>query len=232
MRASERLAAVALVALIAGCGEVLLPETAVAIDDVPSRISAAMCERIFACCSDGEIDAVFGAGQVATEAECREAGVEILTGFYARVADAVADGAIDYDDEAAGACVVALSSLSCEQYAAAPAPQMFQFDGCATPFVARVDVGDGCETDLECTTGYCERLGADSGTCAAVPELGELCPGFRCAAGLYCDGAACVEQKDDGAPCRSFEECAGGACAGVGEDALGTCEAQVACDGA
>lgn len=42
--------------------------------------------------------------------------------------------------------------------------------------------------------------------CAALPKIGEPCPGYLCVADAYCDGSVCTTAKATG-PCASIDEC-------------------------
>ena len=86
---------------------------------------------------------------------------------------------------------------------------------------ALLPAGAACSDPLACAVGlYCAGYSAmTSGSCRAIPHLGEPCESFCAEAGAICDSGTCVEAGVRGDACTSsaqcsvYYECIDGACA-------------------
>jgi hypothetical protein len=185
---------VAVLALVAGCGESPLRGALRARERV-------RCEAIDRCCT----------GSTETVDQCverRMTSTEIL-GELARDEGALRRGEARFDSAAVDACVEAVTRDLA--LCAAPAGRTQEL-ACAALVVA-VDGGKAGDT-----CGDCERgLVCVGATCRRVAQSGEDC-GFLavCAAGLTCARGVCVAGAADGAACASGSECASGSCVTAG----------------
>ncbi len=122
----------------------------------------------------------------------------------------VSIGALLFDGVAANACIAAFDQLgtSCEKPSERNRP-----DACRSLFVDTAAVGGACSSysaGLLCAggQGVCDP---QMGTCKSLPKQGESCqPANRCAAGLVCEGGACVPRSGAGGKCLSDNGCQAG----------------------
>ena len=203
-----RIVGVSLFGLLAsGCGGGTAP---VSLSDFPARSAAAQCKRVFRCCTETQIQAIYGTG-ITDENTCiynltLEGQISAMT-----IGMAQATGHVRYDGEAAGACFEKLGTAPCT----AESNDQSVVPECNAYIVPLVPVGDTCQSDLDCQSGWCDRLVTTTnyGMCLTVPTKGMACTS-RCVAGATCDTVAgmCVDPKPDGSSCVLDEECLSGNC--------------------
>ena len=174
----------------------------ISLEDLPARIAAASCERIFRCCDATEQMQQFDNFDPppTNQAEC-EATLTALYQNFIINDEALDAGRLGYDSAAAGECVAAADGAACGGAAGG-----VDSEACDRVFVGQVAIGGACEGDDECAgEASCE---GDPGACEALPALGAPCIG-PCVSGAYCDFATsvCTTLKSNGAACDSEFEC-------------------------
>lgn len=222
--------ALALLALIPGCGEVSLPATDggvdappvdpclgdVALDDAWSCLVTEACTLLARCL-----------GNSMTVEECEAANLTLYdmpVGYAeALTRNALEQGTLAYDSTAAGQCMESLRALSCEG--------LFRDgDPVATcgMFVGTVPDGGSCFLDLECGAagGSCIQALCDEGVCCAgtcqyPAPLGGTCADRPCAPGSYCVNGVCANGAV-GTQCNGDYQCQSSAWC---DTALATCQA-------
>jgi hypothetical protein len=183
-----------LAALVAGCGSgasSAADPTVVPIAEWASAEAAAVCARVFSCCSSSEI-AEFGYPSLAA---CQQA---VASEQAARVARVVASKTSVYDEHAARACLDEVAAQACVDQFPQGRP-VLSGPSCGTVFTGVGKAGDVCSDDAQCESADCE-----SGACLVPPCSGVSCPG-----GYYCDPTmnACAPIKLAGALCAADDEC-------------------------
>ncbi len=198
------------------------------------RFAAAMCARIFGCCSSSEATQL----GYASEAQCASAlGSQEQTSLN----QVLSTGMVRYDGAAALACVDDIAAASCAA--------LFSNLGrpTAPPSCSRVAVGTG-QTGAACgdLDFYCQSDDCESQYCAPPSCRTVVCPG-----GQYCDptslgclpgqaaGATCTFNAEcdpsivcrmgicgaplaDQSPCTEDTDCASGACLPIGGQTSGS----------
>jgi hypothetical protein len=198
-------AAILCVALLAACSK--------AKSSASSRSEAAVagCEQV-------------GRQTIALEALCtaatprwKDASLASMQGGCAQLGDVVASGTLGFDPAAAASCAAAyaqgVASADCTE-TAPPA-------SCAHVTYGRIASGRPCNSDDECTTGWCD-FSATTPICKVPGAEGDPCEGGRvgdnpsCGPGLFCEGfstESCVLAYPPGAsgdPCPPSYACAAG----------------------
>jgi hypothetical protein len=188
------------------------------LDDLSSRFSAALCNRLAACCiglpgSQGETALRQPGGcphWVAYNAGLEDEGVE----------DAVAAGRLKHDSAAGDACIARLEGLSCADFMP---KDWLMCDGVISGQVA---VGSACGGPPYSTFPECSSPDAWCGYGTCTPELGigQMCADAAgtfvgpCGAGLVCDAGGtmgpsfCVTPGGVGQPCSTDSACTGSYC--------------------
>lgn len=171
-----------------------------------------------------------------------------------KVALAVLQGRLTWDQAAADACRAWIEGASCAQLEAAaqrgpPAAcdgLGFGLGGTGGGMLAgRVENGSACSERIECARGWCAYGSACPGTCTPFTASGAACSGLDCAPGEDCGSAGCAPAATpaaSGAPCASGSPacatglyCDGAVCAprkGAGTPCAGVpgaCDAGLSC---
>jgi hypothetical protein len=172
------------------------------IDAFPTRLAAAFCEALQACCETSG----FGSGPAMCEERAR-------ANYESQLGGSVALG-LRYQPLAAARCLAAFSrylrTCSYDSRAASDA-------ACGDVFQGTLALDQSCENDLQCAkvsgaNVYCAGdLGPRAHTCQKAATEGEQCLLEGCDEGLFCDFSelTCVPQQTSG-ECFQFEACAPG----------------------
>ncbi len=139
---------------------------------------------------------------------------EILYGFLQSYCGAigtdVASGSVAYSREAAGECLEAIQSTRCDQFfsglfssGGCPAIERFGFpapalcsSSCRAALAGRIGNGDGCTTDLQCTSGFCDVPSLTCGGTCIAGDPGDPCDSSHaCASGNYCRIGSCTRYQ-------------------------------------
>lgn len=135
--------------------------------------------------------------------------VRLKQGAFSNLAAAIADGRIEYDADAAQACLDAIGALSCEDDL-----DVNLGDDCEGAFVGSLEAGADCTLDVECGAGLQCVVGASCpGTCGPRVPLGGACTREnRCEAGLACltdaqEQGTCIVLSRPGESCSSPRSC-------------------------
>jgi len=213
-----------------GCSSSTPASEPVPEEDWLRAYSEARCEIRFRCCTASEREAWHSraAPPPATEEECVAQALE-LGGFFGGSAGD------RWDAAAAGRCVTALSSLTCDEYVDVLEDRGADLAACGQMIRPTVEDGGACVGDGQCFSGYCDSLEiGEEGVCGEPPTEGEPCFS-ACADGLFCDNETdprtCQREREDGAECRLDEQCVTDC---VGRDplnihSLGTCGVRTTC---
>lgn len=149
------------------------------VEDFPEAWARAECERAFACCDAGELDAEFGGDE-------RRGNYDICTSvvlnpwWRSNWERLLERGKARYDVDRALACIEALRSSPCADG--------YPIHECSTVMVPTVDLGGPCSSWEECISGFCDF----DGNCIAPPGLGDPCVAHRCPFELQCVDEVCV----------------------------------------
>lgn len=174
---------------------------AIALDDLCEPLAAGLC-RIYVGCRAATSSASVAACREHTEATC-QLGLD-------RARAQVAAGTVDYDADAAHACLTRVDLVAC-----GPIDAMLDEVGaeCHGVFVGTLAADAPCTDADDCAPGlYCapDARGACPGSCQPPPVAGETCDNrfAPCAAGSLCDLGVCVpEQVALDAPCAFGDQC-------------------------
>jgi len=108
------------------------------------------------------------------------------------------------------ACASAMSSMTCDElYAGAR-------DTACPTIPGTLSEGDDCFSDLQCASGFCDRLG-DCGTCKARLALGDECEvanvgcpdDQKCTSPTIADPTTCTATAGEGESCSVTQVCRG-----------------------
>ncbi len=211
----------------------------VPLDKLDAEFSAAICEKVFECCSDAERMAMFmQLTPTPTDQASCETSYSALVGLvFGGGADSIMKGRILYSADNAGCVLGAVRAPGCATSRMGEA-RLSGADGCNDFITSNVENDAACQQDYECKSGNCEGAQLDfnnaannkDGVCKPMPSEGQACPGFKCADELYCDFGAeskCLATKANGMDCDNSSECKSDNC---GDD--GKCAEQPAmCQG-
>lgn len=197
------------------------------------------CAFAYRCCVDVEERERFaGFAFVAhrNEGECVEAYTDLCEAFGSAQRISAERGRIAMDADKVTGCLAtrqaAVDDCDLEAYSA---PE----EDCTAQVEALVEDGDACIASYECAEGgTCvidyddegeprdvdEELGVAEGECEEPPGVGEECPDFQCAEGLYCDGDVCQRYPAAGEECPNFVCADGLSCQDPDGDFDYTCE--------
>jgi hypothetical protein len=177
------------------------------LERYPAAYAAALCQVIQRCWQ------TFGLSE---QESCQsQLERELSEGSFANLSAAVSDGRVTYRPEAAGECLNATASSSCNDG--------LQIDpaNCKSVFTGTLKEGEDCTLDAECAPDrQCVVSDACPGKCGPFPAKGEPCSSSnRCQDGLSClvgfDSGVCQPPVQlDGMcsaaePCVSFQYCQG-----------------------
>jgi hypothetical protein len=192
---------------------------------VVQQLASAQCEKLFECCSDDELQTVFGMLDASDPDACREALRSQAEAFLQPALErSIASDAVQLDDDALDRCVTALQARSCAQFEPSASVDVLSVQGCTDVVQPKLTLSAFCAEDFECQTGFCSRPPAESqGACKNPPAVGEPCLNERCGPGLYCgDDDLCAEKLGVGQICTRNAECRGDNCS-PGDDGEFVC---------
>lgn len=195
----------------------------IGIDDIPARYAAAVCAKMFACCSADQL--VFR-----DESMCRDSTESLYRYAIMTPQASVAAGYSTFRADRFKACIAALDSSSCGSlsfdWSFGP---LAMIPACGEFFAPRSQIGQTCLQHEDCVDGYCARpdggslggcapLARDAGPCASQGECGAD-RFWGSGRASYCDATAriCQPKKAGDAACAHYYECASGACASDGD---------------
>ncbi len=171
----------------------------ISVDEYAAACHEAACKRALAC------------GTVASRAECdlpNVAECELSPIFI----DAVRDGRIAWDGEAAAACLEASLDAGCDRTSEDYRQGLCDFTR------GRLTDGETCMLSSECISNECFNelcteaccAGTCAGSIAPTPSaIGGQCRTTYCLEG-YCDGSVCVPFVEESGGCQLLGECAYG----------------------
>ncbi len=192
------------------------PAPTLALADVPARMAEVVCHQSFACCTTAEVMQRYMGLGITDEASCVTVASGLIQAFLIpQVQAGITAGRVVYHGDFAAACMNLYAALSCVEFSHVGSDMPA---ACQNPFEGLGQVGDPCHAEVECTaTNYCVGgTAAMDGMCAARPVLGQPCPDFTCATGLYCDNTpatpVCAAPLADGQACMTGDECQSDSC--------------------
>ncbi len=206
--------AIVAVVVLTGCYD------AYTVDDYWNELAAAHCQTMQYCCTSAEFRDWWSEDD-GTTFSCFAAHDAPFDADEIRAA--LRRGSIEFSEERARRCVMALETIACGDFQ--PAIR-YRETYCDPPLLGRMPVGARtCVVDEECESRHCI-----DGTCVAGAGEGDPC-GFdsTCDGGLRCQGGTCGYGREAGASCNGDSQCAADWCKGDGLFSDGTCVR--ACDG-
>ena len=180
-----------------------------------TELRNAECQVLFGCCSTEE--RLNGFGIEYSEENCLNASESIPVDIgLGLLNQAIEEGRIEVDWDAADMCVSSYSNQSCSEFTERD-PIRTTFPGCAQMLIPQLQEGEECVLDQECITGYCfSNVLADDepDRCAVRPEEGQDCSSSMCPTGMFCDTIdyVCRRPLRAGSSCFQAEECASQRC--------------------
>jgi hypothetical protein len=172
----------------------------VSLDMLPDVYSKVLCDQNFKCASAADI-------MGRTKQKCLDDNKALITVAVSSIRDSTTKGRSTYDPAAAGACLTAMNSQSCEDWVKGT----IEPPSCANVTKPKVALGGACGGDGDCVGGYCD--GADSSTTPptdgmckpTVPHGGQCTFADTCADNDVCDDTTktCTTpvKKAGGEPC-------------------------------
>lgn len=188
------------------------------------------------CCTDEEVATYFNEPGLVSFSSMEDcvAAYQGLTEALALPAPrmSIERGYVEYDAEAAGACLddVAVSSCADLDFVAGGE----RGGDCLGAFVPRQRAGEPCFGGSDCTDGPCVYADEEEGTCTPLPQAGEPCT-FTCAEPLRCGLDSnleyrCPPRLQLGEACSDGDDCESLQC--LGDLGSETCQDERACQGA
>ena len=197
-----------------------------------SQTSIAMCEKLFECCSEQEINEKLG-DDISSAEECADRNTAISLVFgLGYLNESVEAGRIEVDSEVISVCTQSISDVSCDRIT--NTTSLESYSGCSDVLNPTISEGGECEFDEECLTGFCKQPdGGGPGECATVPAEGEPCPDLRCERDSYCSSFTemCEPKLPAGESCEDDFACQSDNCAEGDGGNLVCQEAQPLCTG-
>jgi hypothetical protein len=143
--------------------------SSVSLDQLPDVYSKVLCDQNFKCASAADI-------MGRTKQTCLDDNKALIQFAVSEIRESNTKNRSSYDPAAAGACLTALNSQSCDDWVKGT----IEPPACATVTAPKVAVGGACAGDGDCVGGYCD--GADTtamppkdGTCKATVAIGAAC---------------------------------------------------------
>ena len=201
------------VAVLVACGDDDANPDA-AKDAAIDANAKALCNRIFACCSQSELaDLSFvDIKSPPTLAGCIALHAKNGRDYKPPTDEAAAASKVAVHLEKSEACVAEIEKLSCSEFQTRLVRlHLGDAYGLCNGVVVEALVADGkpCSTYLDCKSGSCA-----GGTCKPFPAAGQACAPDGCAAGMRCnpDTLICEKLVAKGEACTSDDACESGAC--------------------
>jgi hypothetical protein len=162
------------------------------------------CERVYACCEDEGLCELVSALPLREPYPDAQACIEGLRervpeGIFQQEKGLIAAGTLEYQGDAAAACLDMLRGVSCSEFL--EMPPVWPQPGCQGVFTGKVPLGGACGRSDECATegSYCDWMEATGGTCKPLPGEGESCtlaglcmPGLQCVSDPVSDVLTCA----------------------------------------
>lgn len=183
--------------------------------DANDQLVTAYCEKVFDCCSAGEMEEAVGTAYDDVE-DCLEQNPGLFGGIGGSELDrSYEEGNISFDDGPADDCAASIEGLGCGEFQATDAERR-SLPGCADMVTGTVGNGGNCAGDWECESEFCVFSDgeAESGTCDDPPSVGEACASRRCGSDAHCDrfDDECVDLRQNGEACSDDAMCDSGYC--------------------
>ena len=175
---------------------------AIDIADIHRRRAEATCQALAHCQATGVIEQRHGA-------DCAGGLEHQIRQLYGNAVDeAVAEGRVSYDPEAAWRCVRGTLVAPCNLFETEPS--------CGAVYVGTAAIGQPCVIDLECEgAAWCDATSECPGLCRQARSIGSGCTADRQCGGLAsCRLGSCQEKlrlddpcSSDGAQCVGLLSC-------------------------
>jgi hypothetical protein len=215
-----------------GCGQAS-SGSSIGLDQFSTESVAAVCHKVFTCCTSTEIAAIDP--MIVDEASC-EARLAPTPSSVLTSAPALVDaGVVVYHGDAARACLDAFAALPCNTWGG-PFSSL-RLAACAPVFQGTLPAGSTCAVSAECASDYCTNASNGGVACAAPVNLGESCEFAPCTSGLSCVSnqaggpRTCGHPFPDGSACLYAQDCASGFCSMDPSTGSSTCEPPATCNG-
>ncbi len=101
------------------------------------------------------------------------------------------------------ACADAWEARSCAGFNEQRRPDVCELVGTR-------EVGEACQDNAQCASGFCASAGFQCGECAAASEPGAACVNGACPLGQWCVDDTCILPGEAGDSCTTNGECLGG----------------------
>jgi len=180
--------------------------------------SAAMCTKVFECCTPQERTDKLGMSGTVEQCADQTSFMGFAFG-YSQFNDSIKAGRMAMDVGMAELCIGALEETSCARFSATIDLNEY-VPGCRDVLIPLVENDEECTHSQECKSGSCaeSRPGSNYMICQALPTDGEACPNSICAKDLYCDSflydtRTCVPKRETGQGCQNDEQCLSNFCA-------------------
>ncbi|MGM0596510.1 MAG: hypothetical protein ACQES9_05660, partial [Myxococcota bacterium] len=103
------------------------------------------------------------------------------------ILDAVDEGTIIYDGQAAHECLVEMEALDCDAF------ENVEPEACRAVFTGTIALGESCTLDEECVSSFCDTEDSCPGTCAEPVLQGNGCDySSECEPGTECVLGECI----------------------------------------
>lgn len=180
-----------------GAGSAGMTGGGISIDNGPAEIARVLCDKLFDCCTDAELEALpLSLGE--SESSCQIGVAVYLAVIVEASKESIAAGRIHYDGVALEACLDRYRNDACGVL------ETLDLSVCPDVFMPQIELGEACGISAECIDGYCE------GASDATNPVGE-----------------CAEKKPDGATCAANDECQSGLCEALGDGCVPVSKAPV-----
>jgi len=184
------------------------PDVGVSESNLCSVIADVACYNMFRCCTGAQIEDALGLTQSTTVSECRRDVKLTCEDQLTPVFWSVDRGATVINTAMYENCLEAMTAPK-EGCFLHQTDYPWQTLCDQTMFQGVLAVGLQCFYDHECQPNhYC---GSDA-KCRALPTVGQPCPQFLCATGLFCSWSSgdCEALRAAGAACDTDSECQAG----------------------
>lgn len=196
--------------------------------------SAAVCAKIFECCSPQERTDKLGMSGTVEQCADQTSFMGFAFG-YSQFNDSIRAGRMAVDVAMAQLCIGAIEETSCARFSATVDLNEY-VPGCRDVLIPLVEDGEECTHAQECKSGSCaeSRPGSNRLICQPLPTDGEACPNSVCAKGLYCDSfrfdvQTCVSKRETGQGCQNDAQCLSNFCTTDSQNNLSCQEKPAVC---